>query len=108
MNAAEHCLLASPQERFTQTGCAWMLRYALTQKDDADLAIQIIARHSHLWTTEAKKSMVEKLPSSRCESKYYFFHVTSKFLCFLAGAKILRFRQLFSSHRLMLHNICNT
>lgn len=64
MNAAEHCLLASPQERFTQTGCAWMLRYALTQKDDADLAIQIITRHSHLWTTEAKKSMVEKMPSS--------------------------------------------
>jgi hypothetical protein len=64
MNAAEQCLLASPEERFTQTGCAWMLRYALTQKDDADLAMQIITRHSHLWTTEAKKSMVEKLPSS--------------------------------------------
>jgi len=64
INAAEHCLLASPQERFTQTGCAWMLRYALTQKDDADLAFQIITRHSHLWTTEAKKSMVEKLPTT--------------------------------------------
>jgi hypothetical protein len=62
IDAAEQCLLASPQERFTQTGCAWMLRYALLQKEDADYAFQIVTRHAQLWNTEAKKSMTEKLP----------------------------------------------
>ena len=64
LQAAEDMLLASPDERFTQTGVAWFLRYALLVKDDKDEAYAMIVRHGDLWTTEAKKSLVEKLPKS--------------------------------------------
>ena len=55
-------LLASPDEWFTQTGVAFFLRYALLVKVDKDEAYATIVRHGDLWTAEAKKSLVEKLP----------------------------------------------
>ena len=63
VDAVEHCLIASPGERFTQTGCAWVLRYALTQEDDTEYALEMITKHAKTWNTEAKKSMTEKLPT---------------------------------------------
>ena len=61
IKAVESCLLASPQERFTQTGCAWVLRYILLQKEDRDRAYDLVCRHGKVWTGEAKKSLVERL-----------------------------------------------
>jgi len=61
IDAVEHCLNASPQERFTQTGCAWLLRYAILQKEDREYALKVITKHSLVWNLEAKKSISEKL-----------------------------------------------
>ena len=62
--ACEASLLISPQERFTQTGVAWVLRYVLLQKEERKDAFEMIQRHGEIWTTEAKKSLVEKLGKS--------------------------------------------
>jgi DNA alkylation repair enzyme len=66
IQASQDNLLASPNERFTQTGIAWVLRYVLLldDKQDADLALDFICRHGLLWTMEAKKSFCEKLSQS--------------------------------------------
>jgi len=61
IRAVESCLLASPRERFTQTGCAWVLRFSLLQHGDRDIAYNLIQKHSKLWTGEAKRSLVERL-----------------------------------------------
>ena len=61
IKACEESLLISPQERFTQTGVAWVLRYVLLQKEERNEAFEMIQRHGEIWTTEAKKSLVEKL-----------------------------------------------
>ena len=63
VDACEANLLASPHERFTQTGIAWVLRYTLVQPEK-DYAASMVYRHGGLWTKEAKKSLVEKLPTS--------------------------------------------
>jgi len=67
VEACEANLLLSPQERFTQTGIAWVLRYVLAEsreKDTSQLALNFIFRHGSVWTTEAKKSFCEKLSPS--------------------------------------------
>ena len=64
VQAAEYSLLASPEERFTQTGIAWVLRYALLEPEDRDATLAMIVRHGDLWTVEAKKSLLEKLHKS--------------------------------------------
>jgi len=64
VTAVEKCLLASPDERFCQTGCAWLARYILTQKDEKEECLKMILRNGSLWTREAKKSLVEKLGKS--------------------------------------------
>ena len=59
-------LLASPEERFAQTGTAWVLRYALAAREFEGVrerAIDAVMEHKSLWTTEAKKSLVEQLKS---------------------------------------------
>ena len=59
-------LLASPEERFAQTGTAWVLRYALAAHEFEGVrerAIDAVMEHKSLWTTEAKKSLVEQLKS---------------------------------------------
>ena len=63
VQACETSLLCSPQERFTQTGIAWVLRYVLLLQgdDEQEAALAMICRNGSLWTTEAKKSLVEKL-----------------------------------------------
>lgn len=61
IEACERNLTTSPEERFTQTGVAWVLRYVLLQPEEATVAMEMIIRNGHLWTTEAKKSLVEKL-----------------------------------------------
>jgi hypothetical protein len=61
IGACERSLIVSPDKRFTQTGIAWVLRYALIQEAEADLAMQMILRNGTLWSMEAKKSLVEKL-----------------------------------------------
>jgi hypothetical protein len=62
--AAEVSLMSSPEERFTQTGIAWVLRYALLEPEDRDATLTMILRHGNFWTTEAKKSLTEKLSKS--------------------------------------------
>lgn len=64
VDACEANLLASPNERFTQTGVAWVLRYVLLQVNERDYAASVIRKHKDLWTPEAKKSLVEKLPKT--------------------------------------------
>lgn len=65
VNACEHSLLTSPTERFTQTGIAWVLRYVLLlEKEERDIAVEMIVQHGSLWTMEAKKSLTEKLGKS--------------------------------------------
>ena len=66
VDACEQNLLASPDERFTQTGVSWVLRYILvqTEKDERTYAADMVYRHSALWTREAKKSLVEKMPKA--------------------------------------------
>jgi len=61
VEAVEKCLLASPYERFTQTGCAWVLRYVLLQEQERKDAVAMIERNAVLWNAEAKNSLVEKL-----------------------------------------------
>ncbi|CEG01953.1 Armadillo-type fold [Ostreococcus tauri] len=63
IDACERNLLLSPEERFTQTGSAWVTRYALASDDSAvrDYARDMVLRNGTLWTTEAKKSLVERL-----------------------------------------------
>ena len=63
VNACEDNLLAAPDERFAQTGTAWVTRYALACSDDAvrEHALNMVVRHGKLWTTEAKKSLVEQI-----------------------------------------------
>lgn len=63
VNACEDNLLAAPDERFAQTGTAWVTRYALACGDDAvrEHALNMVVRHGKLWTTEAKKSLVEQI-----------------------------------------------
>lgn len=61
IEACERSLVVSPEQRFTQTGIAWVLRYALLQEMESDQVMQMILRNSSLWSTEAKKSLVEKL-----------------------------------------------
>ena len=61
-------LLAAPRERFAQTGSAWVLRYALAAnahefKGVRERAIDAVIQHKSLWTSEAKKSLVEQLTS---------------------------------------------
>jgi len=63
VDACEANLLAAPRERFAQTGTAWVTRYALACRD-ADVrahALRMVTKHSDVWTTEAKKSLVEQL-----------------------------------------------
>jgi hypothetical protein len=69
VDACEASLLASSEERFTQTGIAWVLRYILLEGKEKDAAIKMIIRHGTLWTKEAKKSMVEKLPKNDSRRK---------------------------------------
>ena len=68
IQACETSLLASPTERFTQTGVAWVLRYMLSQRtatsQERDAAAAMVVKHGSLWTTEAKKSLTEKLAKS--------------------------------------------
>jgi hypothetical protein len=59
--ACEISLTTSPEERFTQTGVAWALRYALLENLDKQEAMDMIVRHGSLWNAEAKKSLAEKL-----------------------------------------------
>ena len=65
IRACEQSLLASPNERFTQTGIAWVLRYMVSPetatKQERKLAGDMILKHSDLWTKEARKSLTEKL-----------------------------------------------
>ena len=65
IHACEESLLASPNERFTQTGIAWVLRYMVSPetatKQERKLAGDMILKHSDLWTKEARKSLTEKL-----------------------------------------------
>jgi len=61
IQACETSLLASPEERFTQTGIAWVLRYSLLESLEREEAREMIVRHGSLWTTGAKKSLTEKL-----------------------------------------------
>ncbi|KAL3905446.1 MAG: hypothetical protein SGARI_004457 [Bacillariaceae sp.] len=64
VDACEKSLLTSPDERFTQTGIAWVLRYVLLQPEEKDYAYKMIVQHGALWTKEAKKSLTEKLPKN--------------------------------------------
>jgi hypothetical protein len=68
VQACETSLLASPTERFTQTGVAWVLRYVLSPqtatKSERQAASAMVLKHGALWTTEAKKSLTEKLSQS--------------------------------------------
>lgn len=68
LQACEASLLASPAERFTQTGVAWVLRYRLSREtateEEREAAAAMIVAHGSLWTTEAKKSLTEKLAKS--------------------------------------------
>jgi len=73
LQACERSLRTSPEERFTQTGVAWVLRYVLAgmqekneDEDDDDDGVMdmIVRRNGHLWTAEAKRSLVEKLPQN--------------------------------------------
>jgi hypothetical protein len=77
IEACEQNIIRTPQERFTQTGIAWVLRYVLaststskklTHEDSTStttsprqVALNMILRYPSIWTTEAKKSFVEKL-----------------------------------------------
>ena len=65
VQACEQSLLASPTERFTQTGVAWVLRYMLSRQTATEAerhaAATMILSHPSLWNTEAKKSLTEKL-----------------------------------------------
>lgn len=63
VDACEANLLCAPNERFAQTGTAWVTRYALASSEDAVVqrARAMVTRHGTLWTTEAKKSLVERL-----------------------------------------------
>ncbi|KAG7344585.1 DNA alkylation repair enzyme [Nitzschia inconspicua] len=61
VDACERSLLASPNERFTQTGIAWVLRYMLLGDEEKDMTLKMIVDHGPLWTKEAKKSLTEKL-----------------------------------------------
>lgn len=68
LQACEYSLLASPDERFTQTGVAWVLRYMLSHQTathaERDAAAAMVVKHGSLWTTEAKKSLTEKLSTT--------------------------------------------
>ena len=64
VDATEQCLQLSPTERFTQTGCAWLLRYILLEGAHCEYALQMIARNGSLWTKEARKSIVKRLDSN--------------------------------------------
>ena len=68
LQACEYSLLASPDERFTQTGVAWVLRYMLSRQTatyaERDAAAAMVVKHGSLWTTEAKKSLTEKLSTT--------------------------------------------
>ena len=44
VGACEANLLASPNERFTQTGVAWVLRYVLLQENERDYAASVIRK----------------------------------------------------------------
>ncbi|OUS45796.1 rab geranylgeranyltransferase alpha subunit, pu [Ostreococcus tauri] len=70
IDACERNLLLSPEERFTQTGSAWVTRYALASDDSAvrDYARDMVLRNGTLWTTEAKKSLVERLLARKNDS----------------------------------------
>ena len=66
VNACEANVLAAPNERFAQTASAWVLRYALAADERAHLgvrerAVDVVCKHKSVWTTEAKKSLVEQL-----------------------------------------------
>jgi hypothetical protein len=63
IHACEDSLLQSPEERFTQTGIAWVLRYVLLEasSEEQEAARAMICRRGDVWTMEAKKSLVEKL-----------------------------------------------
>jgi hypothetical protein len=65
IQACEQTLVLSPNERFTQTGVAWVLRTVLIQlEEESKEAFEMILRQGPLWTMEAKRSLVEKLPTS--------------------------------------------
>ena len=64
VDATERCLQLSPTERFTQTGCAWLLRYILLENGHCEYALQMIVRNGPLWTKEALKSIVKRLNSN--------------------------------------------
>lgn len=64
IEACQDSLLLSPDERFTQTGIAWVLRYVLLEATERDEALAMICRHGSVWTNEAKKSLAEKLSKS--------------------------------------------
>jgi hypothetical protein len=61
IEACERSLVMSHEQRFTQTGVAWVLRYVLLQEADSKQAMEMILRNGSLWSTEAKKSLVKKL-----------------------------------------------
>lgn len=69
VDACEANLCASPEERFTQTGVAWVLRYVLIQPTERDHAAAMIFRQGNLWSKEAKRSLAEKLPASDTRRK---------------------------------------
>ena len=64
IQACEQCLVISPEERFTQTGVAWVLRYVLLQSEESKDALEMILRNGPLWNMEAKRSLVEKIPKN--------------------------------------------
>ena len=64
IEACEQSLVMSPEERFTQTGVAWVLRYVLLQSEESKDAFEMILRNGPLWNMEAKRSLVEKIPKN--------------------------------------------
>lgn len=61
VQACEQSLLLAPDERFCQTGIAWILCNVLMEPFDRDVALAMVLKHGSLWTTEAKKSLTEKM-----------------------------------------------
>ena len=63
VNSIEESMQLSPDERFTQTACAWLLRYIILEENQehCDYALQMIIRNRALWTGEAKRSIVKRL-----------------------------------------------
>jgi 3-methyladenine DNA glycosylase AlkD len=64
IRSCEACLLASPQERFTQSGVAWVMRYVLVEEQESAEAMEMVVRNAKFWSADARKSLVEKMKES--------------------------------------------